>query len=332
MDSKEVRSLTILIHPRIHITLLSLTSDSYRKNGGLGFSIDDPLIEVAIKESAQSEVIDCRRIPLPVAELSDLAELARKVVNDERYSKSGLFEIRGVEFLSHIGLGAGTAIRLAIVEGLSLLNDDPKPREELIIQSGRGGTSGVGISAYFNGGYSFDLGRPSGSDPFKSSDEISGQFPLPLSLASLRMPSWQLGLCLPKLPAPSLEAERLLFRQNCPLPLVSSSLATFHSLFGVHASILESDYARFCDAVNAIQGTQWKQAEWEVHDSTLLEIRNVLMQNGADCVGLSSLGPALYFFANDVNKVIDKSELSAGHLGGFRKVHVRNEGRQIRNG
>ena len=320
MASKAANNLSILVYPRIHITLLSLTSESYRKNGGLGFAVNEPPLELRITEDTANTAVDNRLVPLSSAELLELKELANRVHAAGGYKRKARIEILGDKFLSHVGLGAGTAIRLAIVEGLSLLNEEAKTERKLVSQSGRGGTSGVGVHTYFDGGYTFDLGRAADLEGFQSSDGAREGFSPPLELSSVRMPSWRIGLCFPNLPAPSFEVERDLFNRNCPLPISSSALATFHSLFGVHASILESDYYCFCQAINAIQTTEWKKAEWEIHDRSIENVRAFLTSNGADCVGLSSLGPTMFFLSRDIESLIAKAKRNIGDQAEFLEV------------
>ncbi|WP_369510459.1 GHMP family kinase ATP-binding protein, partial [Escherichia coli] len=59
---------------------------------------------------------------------------------------------------THVGMGSGTGIRLACIEALLALNEVSLPQEELVRLSERGGTSGIGIKTYFDGGLVLDLG------------------------------------------------------------------------------------------------------------------------------------------------------------------------------
>ncbi len=331
MANKAAKHLRILVYPRIHITLLSLTSGSYRENGGLGFAVGGPSLEICIAEGSECSVVDNRLLPMPASELLEIRRLVERIHTESNYKIKTRVEMFGDRFLSHTGLGAGTAIRLAIAEGMSLLNGVERTVEELVFQSGRGGTSGVGVHTYFHGGYTFDLGRPSELGVFQSSDETREDFRLPLKLGSAQMPPWRIGLCFPKLPAPSAVIEKKLFSEHCPLPIHSSAIATFHSLFGVHASILERDYDQFCRAVNSIQSTEWKKAEWAIHEHSIEAIRQFLTINGADCVGMSSLGPALFFLSKDVGKLTASANKALGSQAEFMEVSVRNCGREIRH-
>ena len=38
-----MKSITITTHPRIHITLIGMNNNGYRRHGGIGFSISDPV-------------------------------------------------------------------------------------------------------------------------------------------------------------------------------------------------------------------------------------------------------------------------------------------------
>ena len=67
---------------------------------------------------------------------------------------------------THVGMGSGTAIRLGVLEGLFCINQRTMSRKELIQESNRGGTSGIGINTYFSGGLVLDLGVQNNDDVF----------------------------------------------------------------------------------------------------------------------------------------------------------------------
>jgi beta-ribofuranosylaminobenzene 5'-phosphate synthase len=75
-------------------------------------------------------------------------------------------------------MGSKTALLLSMIEALSLLAGCDLSPSKLVELSGRGGTSGVGVSSYFSGGMIFDLGRPNDNLPFvPSSADATGLRP-----------------------------------------------------------------------------------------------------------------------------------------------------------
>lgn len=313
----------------MHLTLLSLASKTYRTNGGVGFALNNPFMKITVTVGRGVTILDRRSEGLRVDEIAQLTNWILSICQQEGIDSGFKIEIVGDDFCAHKGLGSGTSTRLAIAEAILTLAGRKFDRRHLVSISGRGGTSGVGINTYFDGGYVFDLGRAQDSAVFKSSDEMPIIKSLPLVMNQGAMPGWDIGICLPNLPGPSMEKERALFDEVCPLAIELCAEATFHALFGVHAAILEHDYTRFCLGINAIQNTAWKRSEWSIHGSDIFEIRDALLQSGADCVGLSSLGPTMFFMAKDMSKTIMLVQGVIKGKASLFATSARNTGRSI---
>ncbi len=328
MEREKNKLVRIEAYGRVHITLLSMVAGSYRRNGGLGFAVSSPSLIVEACPAKHLDFCDKRLNPLSKKDFLLLRNLVRSLCEKENIDNGYLINISGDDFISHAGFGSGTALRLAIIDGIFLIEGINSDRKSIVLSSGRGGASGIGVNTYFDGGYVFDLGCSSRHGDFTSSEDSLPGFDLPLVIAQTPMPSWDIGLCMPKLPVPSTKQERMLF-ETCPLPLEDCAEAAFHSLFGVHASILTEDYSAFCVAINAIQRTSWKRAEWNLHGEILSQVKLKLMDCGADCVGLSSLGPGLFFMSKDVDKTVEMFRFSYGNLAKVIRVSARNSGRKI---
>lgn len=292
-----MRTVEIEISPRLHIGLISMHAGAPRKNGGLGFAIEGPSALIRARSAEELRVVDRRRMPMREGELIRLSDQLTGAIRELDLPSAAIFEITG-EFLTHCGMGSGTAIRLACIEGLLAVNGLAAARHDLIRLSGRGGTSGVGISTYFDGGFVFDLGIPRGmSDRFAPSS-VGATDRLPLQLHNQPLPNWPIGLCLPrKSEFKTQEEEIAFFFRSTPLPPAKSFETAYVAMFQVLASLIERDYTAFCQAIDAMQQTEWKKlerAEYEEIEKTDRELREL----GVDCVGMSSLGPLLYFFAS----------------------------------
>jgi beta-ribofuranosylaminobenzene 5'-phosphate synthase len=202
------------------------------------------------------------------------------------------------ELRTHVGMGSGTALRLGILEGIYTLYGIPSTPEHLIKRSRRGGTSGIGINTYFSGGLVLDLGIPQDGAPYGPSSRANAMRS-PTALPVLEMPEWTLGLCLPRSIRPKTEEEEVeFFARTAPLSPAASFQAAYEALFNVYASVAEADYTAFCGAVGAMQETEWKAREWREYDPALQTLRGNLLALGADCVGMSSLGPMLFCTGN----------------------------------
>ncbi|MGO8088627.1 beta-ribofuranosylaminobenzene 5'-phosphate synthase family protein [Rhizobium leguminosarum] len=289
-------SLTIEVFPRIHVGLISMHEGGPRRNGGLGFSIAAPSAILRFERSGSFSLADKRKTPVSEAERQ--AILSRLDALADKFSlKSGVAITLEGKMLTHHGMGSGSAIRLACIEGALLSEDLTYGMADIVAASGRGGTSGVGISTYFSGGFVFDLGISSEKGAgFLPSSKVNAAS-VPLVLTQTDFPQWPLGVCIPHGCKPKTQDEEVeFFEREAPINRDGSYEAAYTSVFGVLSSVLEMDYRAFSIAINMMQATTWKRLEAEQYGHDLQRARSALTELGADCVGMSSLGPMLYFF------------------------------------
>jgi beta-ribofuranosylaminobenzene 5'-phosphate synthase len=297
-------TINIFIRSRLHITLLALHSNRYRSNGGIGFSIREPECELTFSFADRLSILDNRIYPSTNEELERLQVLLQTEQAKFSFDHSLAITVSG-NMRPHAGFGSGTAVTLACLEVLHLLNDSKITQAELIAASGRGGTSGIGIHSYFSGGYVFDLGRKIDDSPFAPS-HLNGNQPAPLLLDHGPMPDWEIGVCMPAaIPHKTQAEEREFFERTCPLSADKVYETVYHTLFGLYAALREADRSAFCEALKAVQNCAWKQAERKEYGNDLLEIEHSIYAAGADAVGMSSLGPSLFFLAEDVNHIVE---------------------------
>lgn len=289
--------MKIHIKPRVHVTLISMHEDGYRKNGGIGFSIEDPKGILTFSASSNFTFTDCRKRPLVEHEIEKLLEILRDARRALGLKNSLNIKIEG-GMLTHFGMGSGTAIRLACLEALILLNDKEVTKDRLAELSERGGTSGIGVHTYFSGQFIFDLGIKNTGLPFIPSSEVESPTK-PLLLDAIDFPNWKVGLCIPEDVAPkSQQDERKFFSRACPIDSKGSYKALYHSLFGVYSSVKEGDFEQFSYSIKNVQSCEWKRLEREEYNNELFKLEKRLYELGATCVGMSSLGPTLFFFAS----------------------------------
>lgn len=298
-----------------------------RKNGGLGFAIAGPTGRVTSRSAPGFSFNDLRQVPLSYEEIRRI----ENAVHDAREIYQMEHSIEAVldgDLLTHVGMGSGTAIRLAVLESLFALNGHKVSSEELIACSHRGGTSGIGIRTYFDGGFVFDLGVAKQIGRHRPSSQATAPKP-PLVLHQLEMPDWPLCLVVPNGLAPKTQAEEIAFFERVtPLQDQDSFEAAYHALFGLSAALMEADYESFCSAVTDLQSTKWKSLEWNEYENALHDTSDRLRSLGADCIGLSSLGPMLFAFGDEATLarvVADAARLNA------RIIRTRpcNQGRRL---
>lgn len=319
--------LTIAVCSRLHLTLLAMHSGEYRTNGGIGFAITDPACELVFSGAPIFSIDDQRADPLSPNELKRLSAILEAEQKRHGFSTALAVAIGG-RMCTHSGFGSGTAISLACLEALHRLNGSTPSPAALISASGRGGTSGVGIHAYFSGGCVFDLGRQVGIKPHEPSHQVTA-FQSPLVLDHLPMPEWDIGICIPLgIPHKSEAEERAFFERTCPLAAEAVYETLYHALFGLYAAIREADRAAFCRALRAIQECAWKMAERQEYGPALAEIEQALYGCGADAVGMSSLGPTLFFLADSVPDVVSRMQSAHPDCECF-STRPANRGREL---
>ena len=67
---------------------------------------------------------------------------------------------------------------------------------------------------------------------------------------------------------------------------------------------MESDFDVFCKSIDSIQYTKWKSLERNLYGKELMTAESIIRNAGAKCVGMSSLGPLLYFFGDDIDVIV----------------------------
>lgn len=290
---------TVNVNSRIHITLIGMNDGGYRKNGGVGFSINRPKATVEVSCAESMEIEDARKKRMAPLELDQLEDcIARFAPQPVKIKISG-------DLPSHSGFGSSTAIRLAALEATGRIFGKPQKPEDLVRASGRGGTSGVGIRTYFHGGLVFDVGLRS-SESFNPSTWTTPASS-PLVLVRNRLPSWEVGICVPStVETLSPEAELEFFHKTCPIPEPEVCKTLYDVTYGVVPGVIEGHFEDFCRGIERIQHGFWKRAERAIYGDELLGIERDIYAAGASVVGMSSLGPALFFFAPHCEQLVNR--------------------------
>lgn len=300
--------LRINTFPRIHITLIGMNRDGYRLNGGIGFSISSPTLDIYFEEADTIDIIDQRKHGFTEDELLRLKCHINLASKNQNFEKVFTCVINECIIQSHIGFGSNSMIYLACTEALFILNQRDYTEKNVIALSGRGGTSGIGINTYFRGGFIFDSGVANhGIKPHApSSVFVSKGCQQPLLVKSIELPLWDLGICIPQIVPKTEEDERRFFQTNCPIGKGDVEKILYEAVYGVTSSLMEDDFNAFCESINTIQQTKWKSLERNLYGEAITEVEKVIRKNGARSVGMSSLGPLLYFFGDDIEDIVER--------------------------
>ena len=128
----------------------------------------------------------------------------------------------------------------------------------------------------------------------------------PLLVKSIDLPLWDLGICIPQIVPKTEEDERCFFQTNCQIGKGDVEKILYEAVYGVTSSLMENDFNAFCESINTIQQTKWKSLERNLYGEAITEVENIIRKNGARSVGMSSLGPLLYFFGDDIEDIVEK--------------------------
>lgn len=327
-----MRSICIRTFPRVHISLIGMNEENIRRHGGIGFSISSPSLTIKGCEADEFQLLDNRKINLEAKEYVRLIQTLERFYTEKLFTKKITLTIEG-DLVPHFGFGSETSLRLASLEILSLINNHPIDKDELIYFSGRGGVSGIGINTYFDGGFVFDTGVKVGKSEFKPSNLLELRESLPLLVKRVDVEKWEIGIFLdPKIPSLSEETEAEFFKSSCPISNPDTYEILYYSIYGCLSSIVEQDKNTFTNSISKIQRTKWKSLERKLYNGQIEKNEISLLAAGANAVGMSSLGPMLYFFSEfPIEDIILKAQ-SFGLKGIFYKSSMNNSGRVIEYG
>lgn len=320
--------LIIRAFPRIHITLIGMNREGYRINGGIGFSMAFPTLNLRFEPAGEICVLDMRSQGFSKDEIVRLNNHLNKVMKDEHLAEGFRCIIEESLINSHYGFGTSTMVYLSCIEALLIINKREYTNNDVVNLSGRGGTSGIGISTYFKGGFVFDTGVTNNAvrDLAPSSCFKGGDYRKPLIFKNISLPGWEMGICIPLIQNKTEDEEKAFFDKNCPIGQEAVENILYESVYGISSSLLENDFNTFCKSVDSIQETKWKSLERDLYGDELKMIESVIKKAGAKCVGMSSLGPLLYFFGEDIDNIVNR--VNAGLAGGkCFKTSFNNSGR-----
>lgn len=326
--TKNSMKVNFKLASRIHISLINMSSKGYRVNGGLGFFIDQPSNSLELEFSPKNNILEDTR-ELKISSSSFLNWFTTFLL-ENKIKQTFKVTISG-RAPSHMGFGVSTSIRMACVEGVYKLLGIEISEEEIILKSRRGGTSGVGVHGYFHGGFVFDLGHEFPRKNHLPSRCYESKSNSPLLLNRFSMPNWEVGILIPKrITHKTHEEEKEFFEKTCPIDISSVYETAYHALFGILASAKTENFDLFCTAINSIQNQSWKKAERNLYPE-LAKFESILMKLGCQAVGMSSLGPSLYFFSTNIDLTIKELKNSAFNKEfEVLKTSMCNSGRRVR--
>lgn len=195
----------------------------------------------------------------------------------------------------HLGLGTGTAARMAAIAGAAHIAGQPLSVAEMARHCSRGGTSGIGVNAFAVGGVIFDGGHTVESEePFFPSRYQTPKRVPPIITRLLLPPEWQVLLLYPKGEEIAGQGELEFFQRELPVPSQESLLALGYAYHGIAPAVQERDIRALGYALRQIHSVGFKRRELAQQPD---DVRNLLSQLQAKktvAAGMSSLGPLIF--------------------------------------
>lgn len=268
---------------RLHLTLIDLNAELGRVDGGAGITLESPGMELLAAEADNVEIVGD----------SLLAGKMRKAADALLPEGKGIKLQINDSLPDHVGLGSGTQAALSAAAAINKIYGLGKSVRELAIAVGRGGTSGIGVAAFENGGIILDGGHKF-NDKCAFSPSAASHVPPGPVLFRRDFPDWPIVLAIPNTKGAHDAEEVDIFKKYCPIPLAEVQEICHVILMQMLPALVEEDLESFGKAINHFQLVGFKRREVELQLLPVLDIMEYMRDNGASGSGISSFGPVVY--------------------------------------
>lgn len=286
---------------RLHVTLIDLNGKYGRIDGGVGITLQKPKlsleaesgygdIQVSFSKS-QSSTLNKESIDDYNAKI---ISAAHKITEFLKLKNEYHFKVKDI-YPSHSGLGSGTQLSLAVAKLITQMNGRDLSDVEIAEIMGRGGTSGIGVVSFNQGGFIVDGGHKTSLKPGFLPSSASKAPPPPI-IARYDFPEdWKIVMVIPKVERKVFgDGEVNIFQEYCPIPLLEVQKLAHILLMKMMPAVLEKDLDEFGSAVNIIQNIGFKKIELKLQNPFIKDLMDNLRSAGASGVGMSSFGPTVY--------------------------------------
>ncbi len=315
---------------RLHFGLLDLNGEIGRIDGGVGLALESP-----------HTLVEAEKADRITAECGDEPEITERVVTAMEAVRKH-FDLGGAHVnirarpLAHVGMGSATQTLLGAGHALCRLYGVEAGSVEVAKLVGRGGTSGIGVEAVRSGGFILDGGHPfrrgqNSKSEYTPSGASAGFEPPPV-LARYDFPDWDVLVAVPLGEGASGLREVTIFKVVCPIPLDQVREMCHILLMQMMPAVLERDLEMFGRAMEDFQTLGFKVFELRAQTRLLYDCLKFLKDNGGAGVGMSSWGPALFAFGEDLSELRRRTEAWLASHGGGEAILTRanNTGMRIR--
>lgn len=294
-----MNEIVVTAPARLHFGMLDPAGLGVRRFGGFGVGIESPRVVVSVRGRPDQEVV------VTGAQTDRAMTFARRVWS--HLGIGGGVEVDVREAIpSHMGLGSGTKLGLAIARGLAELAGVTAEPEQLAAASGRAARSSVGVWTFAAPGLVIEAGV---------TDEGSVS---PLVARHLIPERWRCVLALPLgVEGLSGDAEQRFFGRLHDSGTAEPSIARL-LVTALLPGLLADDIDEFGVALSQIQremGSIFASQQGGVFHPHAAPLVDALQTIGVGAVGQSSWGPTVYGIVDGPERaadVVDRLRVAAG--------------------
>jgi beta-RFAP synthase len=300
-----------------------MNGDLGRLYGSIGVAIERPEL---VLEAGWVERVNPKGLPDPSGLVVEGLEQERVAAFARRFF--GHYPLPGGVRLclqaaipSHVGLGSGTQLALAVGTALAQLGGLALDAREVAQVVGRGVHSGIGIAAFARGGFIVDGGHRIGGDGL-TAPPVLFQHPLP--------PNWYFVVAIPAVePGFNGSREQQAFQTLPPAPAVLVEKICRRLLMQMLPALLEEDIASFGQALTEIQqlvGDCFAAVQGGRYANPVSgQLIGHFLDQGAPGAGQSSWGPAVYALEEGERPALllaEEARAFLEHHGGGQVFHT----------
>lgn len=286
-------TLFLEVGARLHFSLIDLGYATRRVFGGCGLAVDNPRSVICWQSADNTELTVTDKAGIDIRTKNTVESAIGRLQSESRPIHGTLTILATPP--QHIGLGVTTSLVLSALQVLNEAEGLGFSQRRLKRLSGRGGTSGIGLTAFFEGGFILDAGQRRGSNggfqPSGSREATSQS----LHVARLAFPTnWSIRLLLPEGNRWSGKAESEFFRAHTPIPdqeVLEVLGITYHCIV---PSIVDEDLPELKIGLETLNRTGFKAREVASHGPGVRDLLDRLGRLTPAPAGMSSMGPLVY--------------------------------------
>ena len=317
--------MTIVVRTpaRLHLGILDTNGDLGRLYGSIGVAIERPnvVLEAEPADGLFVEGLEAERV----------ADFARRFLDRYPLPHGARLRLKaGIP--SHVGLGSGTQLALAVGAALARLGGLELDVAEIAVTMGRGIHSGIGIAAFQHGGFVLDGGHrvTRNSEAAPTTDArppaAAGKGLPPVLFRHPFPEEWYFVVVVPEVEAGFSGArEQRAFQTLPPAPPTLVEKISRLVLMKMLPALVERDIACFGQALSEIQqlvGDCFAPVQGSRYADPLSErLIDHLLDKGAAGAGQSSWGPVVYALVDGESQAL----LLETEVQGFLASHGKGQ-------